>query len=89
MEESFTETFGYLASPATALSISSPHVWVVRMKAVEIPMWSMMIVNPGWRSAMGPMSEFCPLVSSITGRLAFSAAGQNQSAVPLVSQGDP
>src|SRR6516225_1906565 len=45
----------------------------------------MMSVRVGWRSAMGPNNAVCPVVRNITGTRAFSAAGQNQSAVPSVS----
>src|SRR5204862_7938246 len=87
IDDSFTDTFGYFASEATT-PISSCHL-ALRMKAVEMPMLSTISVNPGCRSAMRPISAFCPLVRNITGTLAFSAAGQNQSATLLVSHSKP
>jgi hypothetical protein len=48
------------------------------------PMWSMMSVSCGWRSAMWANRGTSP--TAMTASPAFSAAGQNQSAVPSESQ---
>ena len=49
-------------------------------------MWSMMSVSCGWRSAMRANLGTAPTARNMTGSPAFSAAGQNQSAVPSESQ---
>src|SRR5215468_9380561 len=50
------------------------------------PMWSMMSVSCGWRSAMWANLGTSPPARNMTASPAFSAAGQNQSAVPSESQ---
>ena len=47
----------------------------------------MMRVSCGWRSAMRANIDTRPGAKNMTGTPAFSAAGQNQSAVPSVSHG--
>ena len=45
-------------------------------------MWSMISGSCGWRSAIGANFGMLPGARNMTGRPAFSAAGQNQSAAP-------
>src|SRR5262245_14824969 len=77
-------TFGYLAS-ATAWSIPAGILFSVAMTAFTA-MWSMISVSPAWRSAIGANFGSRPNAMNMTGSPAFSAAGQNQSAVPSDSQ---
>jgi len=81
--ESLTETFGYLASEAVWPTASAirPSLGVLP----PIPMWSAISCRRGKRSATLAICAFWPSVRNITGRSAFSASGQNQSAVPSVS----
>src|ERR1700681_2805349 len=82
-DDSFTDTFGYFAS--TADSAIAARIVLFRMVSDEMPMWSMMRMSWGWRSAMRPNSDVWPVVRNMMGMPAFSAAGQNQSADPSVS----
>src|SRR4029453_19196661 len=50
------------------------------------PMWSMISESCGWRSAMWANLGTSPTARNMTASPAFSAAGQNQSAVPSESQ---
>src|SRR4030095_780951 len=77
-------TFGDLAS-ATAWSIPAGIFFSVAMTAFT-PMWSMISVSPGWRSAIDANFGSRPNARNMTGSPAFSAAGQNQSAVPYDRQ---
>ena len=78
-------TFGYLAS-ATACSIAAGILFSFAMRVT--PMWSMMRVSCGWRSAIGANFDSRPNARNMTGSPAFSAAGQNQSAVPSDQPGN-
>src|SRR5262249_25212672 len=83
--DSLTLTLGYFAS-ATVCPIASSTLLSFTMAAVT-PMWSMINVSCGCCSAMGPSSATRPGAKHMTGSPAFSAAPQNQSAVPSESQG--
>src|SRR5205814_1871798 len=56
------------------------------MAAVR-PMWSIMKVSCGWRSAMRANIDTRPGAKNMTSTPAFSTASQNQSVMPSVSQG--
>ena len=51
-----------------------------------MPMWSMMILSPGWRSAIAPSSAFQIGACTIVTRPSSSARGQYQSLVPSIIQ---
>src|SRR6476620_3583412 len=82
-DDTFTDTFGYFAS-AAAWSTVSP-AFPALSRADEMPIWSMINVSCGCRWAIWLNSGSWPPVKNITGMPFFSAAGQNQSAVPSVS----
>ena len=52
------DTFGYLAS-ATVCAIASSS-WLFALMAGPAFMWSMIIVSPGWRSAIGAKAALWP-----------------------------
>src|SRR6266700_2922397 len=84
MPEAFTATFGYLASAHTfgrSSNTSGPRV------NRRSPTWSIVRQSSGWRSAIFASASSDPGTSTMSGILAFSAAGHSQSAVPSVSHG--